>query len=226
MRPSSAAYGSGVAVETLADRIIAPAMAKSGTRLGNCASTCGRSTRGPAVCRALYDQQADLEARAGRSRPWRSVGHRRRSLPVAHLLAQLVLLDAGWEAVNLGPNTPLASLAKSLQELRRGCSGCRSRPTRHCGLHRRVPRPLSSRRTAGRGRRGGGRRLVEPIRSAVPYTTYGDGLSHLAAFARTLHPRPKPPRPRPSHLGPDGPEQIGVLRNWRSISRPISASSP
>ena len=42
----------------------------------------------------------------------------RRSLPVAYLLAQLVLLDAGWEAVNLSPNTPLASLAKSLQELR------------------------------------------------------------------------------------------------------------
>ncbi len=40
----------------------------------------------------------------------------------------------------------------------------------------------------------GGRALVEPIRSQIPYTTYGDGLSHLAAFARSLNPRPGLPR--------------------------------
>src|SRR5581483_1055409 len=34
------------------------------------------------------------------------------------LLAQFVLLDAGWEAVNLGPNTPLTSLARAARELR------------------------------------------------------------------------------------------------------------
>ena len=40
----------------------------------------------------------------------------------------------------------------------------------------------------------GGQALVEPIRSVIPYTTHGDSLHHLAAFARALHPRPKPPR--------------------------------
>ena len=40
----------------------------------------------------------------------------------------------------------------------------------------------------------GGRALREPLRSRIPYTTHGDGLSHLAAFARTLQPRPNPPR--------------------------------
>ena len=38
--------------------------------------------------------------------------------------------------------------------------------------------------------------LVEfaPGLTIVSYTTHGDGMSHLAAFARTLHPRPKRPR--------------------------------
>lgn len=39
-----------------------------------------------------------------------------------------------------------------------------------------------------------GHALQESLRSVIPYATYGDGLSHLATFARTLHPRPKRPR--------------------------------
>ena len=46
----------------------------------------------------------------------------------------------------------------------------------------------------------GGQSLNESLRSQMLYSTYGDGLSHLAAFARTLHPRPKRPlRGRPRH---------------------------
>jgi hypothetical protein len=33
----------------------------------------------------------------------------------------------------------------------------------------------------------GGRALVASLRSAMPYTCYGDGLRHLAAFARSQH---------------------------------------
>ena len=37
---------------------------------------------------------------------------------LANLAAELVLLDAGWTAINLGPNTPLASFRKALTEFR------------------------------------------------------------------------------------------------------------
>jgi MerR family transcriptional regulator, light-induced transcriptional regulator len=51
----------------------------------------------------------------------------------------------------------------------------------------------------------GGQALHDEVRSAMPYTTFGDGLKHLAAFARTLNPQPKPPqrgRPRVRDAGP------------------------
>jgi hypothetical protein len=40
----------------------------------------------------------------------------------------------------------------------------------------------------------GGSALVENLRSKIPYTTYGDRLGHLVAFARSLNPRPSQPR--------------------------------
>ena len=44
----------------------------------------------------------------------------------------------------------------------------------------------------------GGRALVDSLRAVMPYTCYGDGLRHLAAFARSHHGlarRPKRGRP-------------------------------
>jgi hypothetical protein len=44
----------------------------------------------------------------------------------------------------------------------------------------------------------GGRGFNDTLRMKVPYTTYGDGMVHLASFARTLYRRPgRPKRGRP-----------------------------
>jgi methanogenic corrinoid protein MtbC1 len=138
----------------------------------------------------------DLEARAEKNRPV-AVGGAPEGDPylLPTLLAQYVLLDAGWEAVNLGPNTPLASVAKAVKELRPrllwiSVSYLENREAFIEGykdLYRVAERQ-------GVAVAAGGQALQESLRSAIPYTTYGDGLSHLAAFARTLHPRPKRPR--------------------------------
>jgi len=40
----------------------------------------------------------------------------------------------------------------------------------------------------------GGRALSEAVRGRMRYTTFGDRLTHLAAFARTLHRLPSRPR--------------------------------
>jgi excisionase family DNA binding protein len=191
------AYGSGVAIETLADRVIAPAMAKVGHDWETDRIDVWQEHRGTQLmAAALYDLKVELEARAERNRPV-AIGGTPADDPylLATLLAQLVLLDAGWEAVNLGPNTPLPALSNVLRELR-------PRLIWLSVSHLEDPAEFIDAQRAlfqAAERQGvavalGGRALEEPVRSAVPYTTYGDGLSHLAAFARTLHPRPKPPR--------------------------------
>jgi hypothetical protein len=111
----------------------------------------------------------------------------------------MTLIDVGWDAINLGPDTPFRSLARAIVELRPRLvwvSVSHSGPEdafiaayrefyRHAEFAN-VPVAI------------GGFGLKEPIRSRIPYTTYGDRLSHLAAFARTLHPRPtRPERGRP-----------------------------
>ncbi len=107
----------------------------------------------------------------------------------------MVLLDAGWEAVNLGPNTPFASFAKAITDLRP-----RLLWLSVCHLDAAVDFRAGIRELyrqaekAGVAIAVGGRALVESVRSQIPYTTYGDRLGHLAAFARTLHPRPQQPR--------------------------------
>ncbi len=63
---------------------------------------------------ALYELKALLEERSVKDRP-PAVGGAPEGdeslLPT--LLAQMILLDAGWQAVNLGPNTPFASFRKA-----------------------------------------------------------------------------------------------------------------
>jgi excisionase family DNA binding protein len=191
------AYNSGVAVENIADRLIAPAMAKVGHDWETARIDVWQEHRGTQLCAAaLYDLKNELEARAERNRPV-AVGAAPEGDPylLPTLLAQYVLLDAGWEAVNLGPNTPLPSLTKSLKELRPrllwlSVSYLESNAA-FIEAYRELYRVAERQGVAVAI---GGQALGGSIRSAIPYTTHGDGLSHLAAFARTLHPRPKPPR--------------------------------
>jgi MerR family transcriptional regulator, light-induced transcriptional regulator len=191
------AYNSGVAIESIADQVIAPVMAKVGHDW-----ECGHidvweEHRGTQICAsALYDLKDELETRAERNRPV-AVGGTPEGDPylLPTLLAQLVLLDAGWEAVQLGPNTPLPSLVNAVLELRPrllwlSVSYLKDAPAfirAYKELYRAADREGVAVAVGGQG-------LVASVRSAIPYTTHGDGLSHLAAFARVMHPRPKPPR--------------------------------
>lgn len=191
------AYSSGHAIETIADQIVGPVMTEIGRQWEDEQIDVWNEHRATALCSAsLYDLKDELEVRTERQRPLAIVTaseNEQHLLP--SLLAQLVLLDAGWEVVQLGSNTPFVSMAKAVQALK---------PRMLCvsvtHLQDRTDFIRGFREVYGAAEKQGvavsvgGQALVEDVRTAITYTAYGDGMSHLAAFARTLHPRPKAPR--------------------------------
>ena len=111
------------------------------------------------------------------------------------LCAKLTLLDCGWDAINLGPHTPpeayesavvrfaprlvwlsvshVADAGQFLADYRRLYALCAAR-----GI------PVAV----------GGSALEATLRGRMAYTSFGDGLTQLAAFARSLHRRPGVPK--------------------------------
>jgi excisionase family DNA binding protein len=191
------AYHGGLPPGELADHVVAPAMRRMGHDWETGCLDVMHEHRGTAQCTAaLYELRAVLGAHAAARRPL-AVGGTPEKDPyvLANLLAELVLLDAGWAVVNLGPNTPAASFRRAVAELRPRLLwlsvGHLEDPrhffTEYAVLYRDAQQ-------AGAAVAVGGQALKEEVRAKLPYTTFGDGLAHLAAFARSLH---APPRPRP-----------------------------
>jgi excisionase family DNA binding protein len=191
------AYGGGLAVEALADQVIAPALRQVGHDWEKGRVDVWHEHRGTQICAAvLYELKAGLERPANGTRPV-AVGGAPDGDPylLATLLAQMVLLDAGWDAVNLGPHTPLESLRKVVAEMRprllwlsvSALGDVEPFVARYRDLYRTAAE-------AGTAVAVGGRALTAEARAQIPYTTFGDGLAHLAAFARSLHPRRRRPR--------------------------------
>ncbi len=109
-------------------------------------------------------------------------------------------MGLGWEVVNLGPNTPLPSFRAALAQIRPRLLWLSVShlvdPVSFLEQYREMYREASRMGTAVAV---GGQALTEEVRAQMPYTTFGDGMTHLVAFARSLHPgarRPRRGRPR------------------------------
>jgi excisionase family DNA binding protein len=191
------AYRSGFPLEALADRLIAPVMDHVGHDWESQRIDVWQEHRATQLCAtAVYEMFTEVAPRAERKRPI-ALGGGPEGDPyhLASLLAQAALVDSGWEAVNLGPNTPFQSFTKALHELRPRLVWISVSYVVNAEKFVREYRVFQGEAS----RQGvpialGGRALIEPFRSRLVYTTFGDGLTHLLEFARTLHPRPKRPR--------------------------------
>src|SRR5512135_1946979 len=195
------AYQSCVAMETLADFVIAPAMSQLGHEWEIGRIEVLHEHRGTQLCvSALYELKAVLEAQADRDRPLAVGGSPELDYYIlANLLAEMLLLAAGWQAIDLGPHPPILSFRQALSELRPRLLwisvGQLVDRDRFLAEYRELYQEAER---AGVTVAIGGRALIDSLRSAMPYTCYGDGLRHLAAFARSHHgPSRRPRRGRP-----------------------------
>ena len=190
-------YRATNAMGVFADSVIAPAMHRIGKDWETGKIDVLHEHRATQLCiGALHELRLAVEVQARRERPIAVGGALEgdySELPT--LLSQMVLIEAGWNAVNLGANTPLASFRRALDEMRPKLVWV---SVSHVADEKRFPGQYNPfyrhAERLGVPVVVGGRGLTESLRSKIPYTAYGDGLSNLAAFARTVLPPPRRPR--------------------------------
>jgi MerR family transcriptional regulator, light-induced transcriptional regulator len=191
------AYRSGMEVETLADAVVAPAMRRLGHDWAEGRVDVWQEHRGTQLCAAaLYEIRAALENRADGKKPL-AIGGGPEGDPylLANLLAEMALRGLGWNVVNLGPNTPLRSFRAALVRTRPRLLWLSAShlvdPASFLEQYRELYQAALRMGTAVAV---GGQALTADLRAQMPYTTFGDGLTHLVAFARSLHPKARRPR--------------------------------
>jgi excisionase family DNA binding protein len=195
------AYAGGLTMEVLGDEVIAPAMARLGHSWEVGQIDIMHEHRGTLLCTGvLHELRPALEANAESNRPVAVGGNPEGDHSyLASLLIQLMLLDAGWDAINLGPDTPLASFGVAIREMTPRLvwlSVCYlPDPVRFLADYRQLYDQALDARVA---MAVGGQALQTSIQGVMPATFHSSSLSQLSRFCRLLHPRPeRPKRGRP-----------------------------
>jgi MerR family transcriptional regulator, light-induced transcriptional regulator len=183
-------YRAGLSVEELADRVISPAFVHVGHewqagRMGVLAEH--RLTQ--AAVSAVYELRGMLRAPGGPDRPVAVGGAPEHDhYLLATLLAQLTLADGGWDAINLGPHTPTGAFRSAVEDLRPELVWVSvshlAEPARFVTEFNDLCQFCAANGVAVAV---GGRGLTAELRAKLTYTAFGDGLTQLLAFARSLH---------------------------------------
>ncbi|MGL4421436.1 MAG: B12-binding domain-containing protein [Gemmataceae bacterium] len=190
-------YQSGMSVEVIADKIISPAMNHVGHEWEKGRLDVMQEHRITQACiSAFYELRAFLRTNAEKGRPIAIGGaaeHDHYVLP--SLLTKLTLLDCGWDAINLGPHTPAAAFKSAIEDLSPQLLWYSvahiENEDKFLADYEDIYRCAELNQVAVAI---GGRALSDRLRIKLPYTTFGDGLIHLASFARSLYRRPQRPR--------------------------------
>ena len=202
------AYSVGLPIDRIADEILAPAMARVGRCWETGAVDVFHEHRATLICtEALSALKLSMERHTDAGSAV-AVGGAPEKDPysLASLLIQMLLLDEGWRAVNLGPNTPLPSFGKAVLEYRPRLVWLSVGHLADAeGFLAEYAELYALAESVGAAVAVGGPALEEPIRKRMSYTIFGDRLAPLAEFARTLRSAPSVPkrgRPPGSGTGP------------------------
>lgn len=200
------AYAAGLRLEVLADEVIAPAMARLGRQWEEGRIDVMHEHRATSLCSAvLHELRPSLESTAAADRPVAVGGNPEGDhSTLASQLIQLILLDAGWDAVNLGPHTPLASFRVALGELRPRLVWLSVAYLADRERFAREYRAFHDEAAhAGAAVALGGLALDDALRGTLPAACLGTRLGDLARLAETLYPRShRPRRGRPARQTP------------------------
>ncbi len=191
-----AAYRGGMTIYAIADQLISPALKYVGQQWEKKKMDVHQEHRITQSCvGAIYELRAFLRTNADNVRPVAVGGapeHDHYILP--SLLSKLTLIENGWDAINLGPHTPMSAFHAALEELSPQLIWISvshiAHPDKFLAEYTEFFRVADKKNVAVAI---GGEGLGE-YRSKMPYTTFGDGLTHLASFARSFKHLPQPPR--------------------------------
>jgi excisionase family DNA binding protein len=191
------AHAAGVTMDQLGDAVVAPAMERLGHEWENGRIDVMHEHRSTLLCTAvLHELKPALESTAARDRPVAAGGSPESDHSLlASLLVQMVLLDGGWEAINLGPHTPLTSFRLAIRELKPRLiwlSASYLPETRQFLDEYRMLYDEAS--AAGVAVAIGGRAIRGSLQATMPAAFHGNCLADLSTFAQSLHPPLCPPR--------------------------------
>lgn len=195
------AYRAGITIEAIADRIIGPVFHHVGHQWSEGRIDVVREHHvTQAALSALFELADGMTANARTNRPIALGGapeHDHYLLP--SMLARLTLLECGWNAINLGPHTPMSAFRAALDEYRPRLVWLSfSMAMESESLIEEYREFYNLAESRGIAVAIGGQGLTENIRTRLPYTTFGDGMTQLASFAKTLYrPPSRPKRGRP-----------------------------
>jgi excisionase family DNA binding protein len=183
-------HDGGLSIARLGDEVVAPVMARVGHGWETSSLDVYQEHHGTQTCLAgLQALRAKLEGRGTPEGQPVAVGGGPEGDPylLANLLIELLFTEMGWRAVNIGPNTPLGSFAKAVEDARPAllwisCSYLKDESAFVAGYSalRETARRLGVRVAVG------GNALTGPVRERLPCEHRGGTLAHLSAFVRTI----------------------------------------
>lgn len=174
-------------VSAICDRVFAPAFAEIGRRW-----ECGDAHiyQERHACdiaqRVLYELRALLPAPPAAAPLAMGGATAGDDYNLATTMAEMVLREAKWNAISLGENLPLVTLAAAIREHRPRLFwlSCSHLENREQFLHDYAA--FYEEFYANVAIVVGGRALDESLRTNMKFASYGDNMQHLAAFAQTL----------------------------------------